>query len=84
MGIRAATGACVRMETGPLTYAAIITALRSLAARADPAEVARTLGAYRHQVARLLPEIARPVPGSPAPVDEPMARLQLSSRSPGG
>ena len=59
-GVRAATGTCVRMDAGALTYAAIITALRSLAADADPGEVARTLGAYRHEVARLLPELVRP------------------------
>ena len=76
-GARAATGTCVRMDAGALTYAAIITALRSLAATADPAEVARTLGTHRHQVARLLPEVARPVPDSPPLDEDPMARLRL-------
>ena len=76
-GVRVATGTCVRMDAGALTYMAIITALRSLAADADPAEVARTLGTHRHQVARLLPEVARPVPDAPPPADDPMARLRL-------
>ena len=76
-GVRAATGTCVRMDAGALTYAAIITALRSLVAAADPAEVARTLGAYRHQVAWLLPEIARPMPDAPAAGEGPMARQRL-------
>ena len=76
-GGRAATGTCVRMDAGALTYAAIITALRALAADADPAEVARTLGAHRHQVARLLPEVARPLPDSPPAGEDPMARQRL-------
>src|SRR4051794_15010257 len=76
-GIRTATGTCVRMDAGALTYAAIVTALRSLTADVDPAEVARTLGAYRHEVARLLPEVARPVPDARAATDDPMARLRL-------
>jgi DNA-binding CsgD family transcriptional regulator len=76
-GVRVATGTCVRMDEGALTYAAVITALRTLVAEADPAEVARTLGMHRHQVARLLPELARPVPDSPPPAEDSMARLRL-------
>src|SRR3954468_13472170 len=76
-GVRAATGTCVGMDAGALTYAAIVGALRSLAAAADPAEVTRTLGAYRHQVARLLPEVVVPAPNAPPPADDPRARLRL-------
>ena len=77
-GVRTATGTCVRMDAGALTYAAIITALRSLAADADPGEVARTLGAYRHEVAPAAAR-ARPAraPTRHRPDDDPMARLRL-------
>ena len=77
MGVRSATGTCVRMDAGALTYAAIVTALRSLAAGVDPGDLARSLGAYRHQVARLVPEIARPVAEATPATDDPMARLRL-------
>ena len=77
MGVRNATGTCVRMDAGALTYAAIVTALRSLAAGVDPGDLARSLGAYRHQVARLLPEIARPTPDATPVADDPMARLRM-------
>jgi DNA-binding CsgD family transcriptional regulator len=68
-----AIGRCVRMDAGALTYAAIVELLRGLVASFDPAEVARTLGAYRHQLARLVPEVT----GSPPPSDDPMARTRL-------
>src|SRR3954462_8605913 len=58
LGFTAATGTCVRMDAGALTYAAIVGMLRSLVATLEPGVVASTLGAYRHQVARLVPDIA--------------------------
>src|SRR4051794_35766147 len=51
----AATGACLRMDAGALPYAAIVALLRGLVSATDPGEVARTLGAHRHEVARLVP-----------------------------
>ncbi len=67
VGFRVSTGACLRMDAGAMPYAAIVAALRGLIRDLDPATVAGTLGAYRREVARLLPEVARlaiPVTGA--------------------
>src|SRR4051794_3259145 len=79
LGFLAATGTCVRMDAGALTYAAIIGMLRGLIATLDPGEIARTLGAYRHEIARLVPDIvgaAAPVPPAGG-AEDPMARTRL-------
>src|SRR5688572_19882734 len=60
MGFRPTVGACVRMDSGALTYAAIVGALRGLVATLDTGDVASSLGAYRHEIVRLLPEVSRP------------------------
>src|SRR4051794_36503520 len=54
LGSRVASGTCIRMDAGALTYSAIVHALRPLVATLDPAEAATSLGAYRHEVARVL------------------------------
>src|SRR3954452_13657871 len=52
--------------------------LRGLVATLDAGEVASTLGVYRHQVARLLPDVV-PATGGGAPgaSEDPMARTRL-------
>ena len=77
LGFHASTGACVRMDAGALTYAAIVGMLRVLAGTLDPGELAATLGAYRHQVARLVPEITPGGTSPTQPLDDPMARTRL-------
>src|SRR4051794_11237043 len=78
LGFHAATGTCVRMDGGALTYAAIVEMLRGLVTTLDAGEVASTLGVYRHQVARLLPDVV-PATGGGAPgaSEDPMARTRL-------
>jgi hypothetical protein len=68
LGFAIATGACLRMDTGEMPYAAIIAALRRLVHDADPSSSQRRLGAARREVARLLPgrRAGRPGPGSGA------------------
>jgi DNA-binding CsgD family transcriptional regulator len=86
LGFRIAAGACLRMDAGAMPYAAIVGALRQLARDGDPGTIAASLGAYRHEVARLLPEVVRLAgataspaapggPGTEAP--DPLARLRL-------
>ena len=80
LGFHAATGSCVRMDAGALTYAAIVGMLRGLVATLDAGEIASSLGVHRHQVARLLPDVVAPAApgGAPTPADDPMARTRLS------
>ncbi|MEW6225919.1 MAG: AAA family ATPase [Chloroflexota bacterium] len=59
IGFRVATGASLRMDAGAMPYAAIVGALRQLVRDGDPGTIAASVGAYRHDVARLLPEIVR-------------------------
>ncbi|HET7828383.1 MAG TPA: AAA family ATPase [Candidatus Limnocylindrales bacterium] len=78
MGFRCAIGACLRMDAGALTYAAVVDGLRRLVGRLDPAEAASTMGAYRHEMARLLPDIPHgPGSGVDPPAGDAMARLRL-------
>ncbi len=59
LGFLVTVGGCLRMDAGAMPYAAIVEALRGLARLGDPAMVASSLGGYRREIARLLPEVTR-------------------------
>jgi DNA-binding CsgD family transcriptional regulator len=59
LGFLVSTGGCLRMDAGAMPYAAIVEALRGLVRLGEPAMVASSLGGYRREIARLLPEVAR-------------------------
>lgn len=93
LGFRVAAGSCLRMDAGAMPYAAIVAALRQLTRDGDPGSIAASLGAYRHEIARLLPEVARlasgaapavtasagpsPTPGTGGDAADPLARMRL-------
>ena len=51
-------GACLPAGSGAIPYAPFVEALRGLTRAVEPARLAALLGPARHEVARLLPEVA--------------------------
>ncbi len=61
-------GACLPIGSGSIPYAPFVEALRGLARSVEPARLAALLGPSRHELERLLPELA---PRSAAMADRP-------------
>jgi DNA-binding CsgD family transcriptional regulator len=59
-GVVVLLGGCIDLGEGGLPYAPVVEALRGLARRADPEELDALLGPGRTELARLVPDLARP------------------------
>lgn len=80
LGFRVTTGTCLRTDAGAILYSPIVAVLRGLVRGQEPALVAAQLGAYRREIARLLPAVARlatPVGSETGP--GPVARTPTSA-----
>jgi predicted ATPase len=56
-GVRVLTGACLHVGEGALAYAPICQALRQLIRELDPTTLEQVLGAWRGELARLVPDL---------------------------
>jgi DNA-binding CsgD family transcriptional regulator len=59
-GVVVLLGGCIDLGEGGLPYAPVVEALRGLARRVDPDELDALLGPGRTELARLVPDLARP------------------------
>jgi predicted ATPase len=65
-GARVLTGACLHVGEGVLPYAPISQALRQLARELDPVSLEQVVGAWRTELARLVPGLGLPQGPEPA------------------
>jgi DNA-binding CsgD family transcriptional regulator len=74
-GARVLTGACLHVGEGALPYAPISQALRQLVRELDPATLEQVVGAWRAELARLVPDLG--APQGPEPAMGGLARARL-------
>jgi DNA-binding CsgD family transcriptional regulator/tetratricopeptide (TPR) repeat protein len=65
-GARVLTGACLPVGEGALPYAPVSQALRQLVRELDPAALEQVLGAWRGELARVVPDLGPADPVEPA------------------
>jgi DNA-binding CsgD family transcriptional regulator len=74
-GARALTGSCLHVGAGTLPYAPVSQALRQLVRQVDPPVLAELAGAFRPELARLVPDLGGPDPLPPTTGELARARL---------
>ncbi len=74
-GARVLTGSCLHVGAGTLPYAPVSQALRQLVRQVDPPVLAELAGAFRPELARLVPDLGGPDPLPPTVGELARARL---------